>query len=248
MSNNLFTFGCSYATGEELLLHELPIDDFRLKTARDPRKYFKLLEESNLESKYNQLKLKQKQLAWPKLLADKLNYNCINFAESGNSLDKILFQVLSHADEFTSNDLVIVSLTKANRNAVFNKTVESFQLPSLMWPVKTLIGVKDTGDTKPVIDKRTDKALLNWFTDDRVAWDFVKNLQILTTLNVHIVPSMKNNIDISISTIEKLYETIQKSYLTQNSLDDFCDNWLAWGHPDHKAHVKYAEHLYELLR
>lgn len=255
MSNKLFVFGCSYATGEELLMHRLgELDAYRISTADDPRKFFKRLELENRQDEYEEIKLLQKEIAWPKQLSDKLNLNCVNLAESGNSFDKMLYQIYEQVyhGNISKEDTIIVSLTKTTRNAVFDNKVESFQLPSLYWPVKSLIGVKDTGDMKPVIDEKTDIALLQWFTDDRILWDYVKNLQAVRALkenfNLHIVPAMKNNIKTNIPLIEKLYQDCANDFLTDKGLDDFSNDRLAWGHPDQVAHDKYAEYLYDILR
>lgn len=249
MKNRLFVFGCSYAVGDELLLHELgEADEFRLATADDPRKFFKFLESRNLQDEYNKIKEKQKALAWPQLLANKLKYECINLAESGNSLDKILFQLFNNQYQIKDTDIAIVSLTKPTRNAIFDNSVESFQLPSLYWPVQSLIGVKDTGDMKPVISKETDQALLHWFTNNRVAWDFVKNLKVLETTGVYIIPTITVEIETTMPIIKEMYNSSKQKFLTDKSLDDFCTVYHGWGHPDATAHQKYAEHLYEILR
>jgi hypothetical protein len=248
--NKLFVFGCSYATGEELLLHELgELDNYRITTATDPRKFFKRLEKLKLQDQYVEIKKRQKDIAWPKILADKLGYNCVNLAESGNSLDKMLFQIYQelHKCAISENDLIIVSITKSTRNAIFDKTVESFQLPSLYWPVKSIMGTTDSGDIKPVINKKADQALLEWFTDDRVCWDFVKNLQVLQTIkNLHMIPAMSNELKTSMPVLIKIYESC--NFLTTKSLDDFTNHRMAWGHPDAAAHIKYSDHLYEILR
>lgn len=254
MNKKLFVFGCSYATGEELLMHQLKdIDQYRFETRQDPRKFFKKLSIENLEQTYEQIKEDQKKIAWPQLLADRLGYDCVNLAESGNSLDKMLFQLYEqiYQGNIDQEDIVIVSLTKATRNAVFDTTVESFQLPSLYWPVKTLLGVKDTGDMKPVISEETDKALITWFTDDRVLWDYIKNLQAIKNIsqffNLHIVPAMKNDIKSNIPLLQKIYEDCSKGFLTHTGLDDCSEGRLAWGHPDAVAHEVYSKVLYKEL-
>ena len=246
----IVVFGCSYATGEELLLHELvELDNYRISTAADPRKFFKRLEKLKLQGAYEKIKQRQKLMAWPKLLADKLGYECVNLAESGNSLDKMLFQIYHelYNGNISDNDIIIVSVTKATRNAVFNKTVESFQLPSLYWGINSIMGVTDSGDTKPVINKKTDQALLEWFSDDRICWDFVKNLQVLQNMNnLYVVPAMSNELKTSMPVLIKMYEDC--NFLTKKGLDDFTTVQMPWGHPGADAHVKYAEHLYEILR
>lgn len=255
--NKLFVFGCSYATGEELLMHELgTVDEFRKATAKDPRKFFKKIKELNLQSKYKEIKERQKKFAWPQILADKLDYQCVNLAESGNSLDKIVYQLYKEIleDNISKDDIVIISVTKLTRNAIFKKdSVESFQLPSLYWPVENLIGATDDGDFKPVINEQTDKALLDWFTDDRVIWDFVKNIQTLkniknsTNLKIHFVLAIKDNTTATSKTLKDIHNLTLTDFLTYHTLDDCSPGRLAWGHPTQEAHQKYAEHIYGLL-
>ena len=139
MTNKLFAFGCSYATGEELLMHHLDdVDQYRIKTASDPRKFFSMLDKDpNLILKYNDIKIEQKKISWPNILSNLLELECVNLAESGNSLDKIVWQIYQeyHSKNIKDNDIVIVSLTKSTRNLYFSDTPESFQLPSLLWPI-----------------------------------------------------------------------------------------------------------------
>lgn len=255
MNNNLFVFGCSYATGEELLLDRLgEIDGYRISTANDPRKFFKRLEKEKRLEEYESVKQLQKEIAWPQLLANKLKLKCVNLAESGNSLDKMLFQLYKeiYKGNITKDDKIIISLTKATRNAKFDGDVDSFQLPSLYWPVTSLLGVKDSGDFTTVFNKETDKALLEWFTNDRIVWDYIKNLQAIKNIgqffNLHVVPTMKNDINPKIELLKKVYNDCSNGFLTDKGLDDFSQGRLAWGHPDKEAHIKFAEHLYELLR
>ena len=132
----------------------------------------------------------------------------------------MLYQIYQeiYSGNITDKDLIIVSLTKASRNAYFNGDVESFQLPSLYWPSSSLIGIKDTGDAKPVINEKTDMALLDWFTDDRIAWDFLKNLQALKNIkhffDLEIIPAMSNNLTTKLPVLSKIYEDCQKGFLT----------------------------------
>ena len=262
MTNKLFAFGCSYATGEELLMHHLDdVDQYRIKTASDPRKFFSMLDKDpNLILKYNDIKIEQKKISWPNILSNLLELECVNLAESGNSLDKIVWQIYQeyHSKNIKDNDIVIVSLTKSTSNLYFSDTPESFQLPSLLWPINDrLLGVKDNGDVGYVIDKDSDKAILNWFNNDRIAWDFIKNLIILKNLQnsikLYIVPAMNDNPITNLKCynqdlFSKMYSDLKTLLLTNTGLDDFSKTYHAWGHPDKEAHKKYAEHLYEILR
>jgi hypothetical protein len=267
MTTKLFVFGCSYATGEELLMHELGAADvYRCLTdlhvdqksqkhkLTHPKKFFDKLKKENLFEAYEKIREKQKKIAWPQQLAEKLNYECINLAESGNSLDKMLFQLYNeiYNGSIRKEDIVIISLTQLTRNAYFNETVETFQLPSLMWPTKGLIGVADTGDYKPVINQKTDEALIDWFTDDRILWDGIKNLQAFKNLkqffNIHLVPAMYYQVKTNIPLLKNIYEDCSKGFITDKHLDNFSNIRHAWGHPDITAHNGYADHLYEIFR
>ncbi len=166
----------------------------------------------------------------------------------------MLFQLYEeiYKGNITKQDTIIISLTQLTRNAYINKTIEAFQLPSLMWPTKSLIGVADTGDYKPVINARTDEALIDWFTDDRILWDGIKNLQAFKNVkqffNLHLVPAMSYDVKTNIELLKEIYEDCSKGFLTNKHLDDFSTIRHAWGHPDITAHNKYADHLYEILR
>ena len=160
MKPKLYVFGCSYSTGEELLLDEIQqLNQLRFDTVHDPRIFFHALEKDpELSKQYQSLVDKQKKLSWPNLLAGMMDMECVNLAESGNSLDKMLYQI--SITEFNSNDVIIVALTNPFRSMYFSDAAKSFQLPSLVWPVKDrLLGVSANGNLDYVIGKEEDKAV-----------------------------------------------------------------------------------------
>jgi len=258
MKPKLYVFGCSYSTGEELLLDEIQqLNQLRLDTAHDPRIFFHALEKDiELSRQYQLLIDKQKILSWPNLLAGMMDIECVNLAESGNSLDKMLYQI--SITEFNSNDVIIVALTNPYRSMYFSDTAKSFQLPSLVWPVKDrLLGVSVNGNLDYVIGKEEDKAVLKWFNDDRVMWDQIKNLSMLgylqKSLNLFVVPAMSRKTfelkNYNCPVLPGLYNDLEKTLcITDKNLDDFILTRMPWGHPDKLAHSAYAEHCYEILR
>ena len=71
----IIVFGCSYATGEELLYDELDQELILIrKNNKDPRKFFNAVENNiTYRKQYVDIIKRQYALAWPQTLADKLN-------------------------------------------------------------------------------------------------------------------------------------------------------------------------------
>ena len=156
----IVVFGCSYATGEELLYDELDSDLLLIRNNnKDPRAFFNEVESNKLyQTQYADVIKRQYDLAWPKMLADKLDVECVNFAESGNSMQKMLWQFLNYRNNIKETDLVIFSQTKPDRNMFFKDKPRAFQIASILSSEEGLIGVADNGNAAVVMDPVTDKA------------------------------------------------------------------------------------------
>jgi hypothetical protein len=250
----IIVFGCSYATGEELLYDELDRELVIIRnTNTDPRAFFNAIEKNeDYQEQYSKVIKKQYELAWPAKLAKLMNVECINLAESGNSMQKMLWQFLNYKEHLTDTDLVIFSQTKPDRNVVFNDTPNSFQIASILG----LIGVGKNGNATTVIDCDTDKAMLKWFTDDRILWDNLMALMSIgyfkDTYNLRVVPAMraeKYELKESNNIFYSVVETLKRQlFLGNKTMDDFKDNnTLLWGHPTLEVHEKYANYLFEEL-
>jgi hypothetical protein len=254
----IVAFGCSYTAGEELLYHQLgDLDEYRKSTLKDPRLFFKKIAKNfDAQKKLKDIRAEQLTLAWPAKLAALLNVDYVNFAEVGNSMDKILWQIETKKLEmfFQPGDIILVGATNPDRNLVFKDSGPmSFQLPSLHWDYDSLIGVDSIGNASTVISKEVDKTLVHWFSDDRIVWDYLKTLKALRSLNVGIVNAMSCNLDLNlISYNAELFKNIKDSiqYLQSKSMDSFASDsdYLAWGHPNESVHQKFAESIYEILR
>jgi len=256
----LVVFGCSYSTGEELLYHELGSDFEKLR--HDPRLFFNELEKNQIAvDKLQDIKRRQLELAWPQKLANKLNVECMNFAESGNSMQKMLWQFLDQHNKgnILKSDLILFAQTKAERSVFFKDIPSSFQIASILDNKKdSIIGISKTGGADVVVDPATDQSLLNWFNDDRILWDFISVLQILkqlkSTLNLFVVPAMDISTNWQLKDYNnKLFKNLLDSlidsdlYLATENMDTFRtgpeDN-LPWGHPAEAVHNRFAEYLY----
>jgi len=261
MSNikRIVAFGCSYTAGEELLYHQLgDLDEYRKSTSHNPQLFFqKLSKDPVAQETLKTIRSDQLKLAWPAKLAALLNIDYVNFAEAGNSMDKILWQVEQKKLEkfFQLGDVIFVGATNPDRNIFFKDTGPmSFQLPSLHWASEeSLIGVDSVGNIDVVISKNADKELLNWFTDDRIVWDYLKSLRSLASLGAAIVNAMSCDINLNVQSYNvELFKNIKDSiqYLQSNDMDSFAgkDDYLAWGHPNEQVHQRFAESIYEILR
>ena len=257
----IIVFGCSYASGEELLYDELDVNLLAIRNNnKDPRAFFNEIESNELyQTQYADVIKRQYDLAWPKVLADKLNVECINFAESGNSMQKMLWQFLNYRDNITDADLVIFSQTKPDRNMFFKDKPRAFQIASILSTEKGLIGVADNGNAAVVIDPETDRAILKWFNDDRIVWDELMVLMSLGYLknfyNIRIVPAVGypgyELSDYNENVVGSTYNLLKQSniLLGLDSMDYYKADGdkLLWGHPSKRVHDIYAEYLFKEL-
>jgi len=88
--NNLFSFGCSLTYGYGF--------------------------EDNWDSNNNRpFDCSPSKKAWPFLLANMLNYNCINLAQPGASNKEILYILEENIDRISTDDLVVIKWSFADR-------------------------------------------------------------------------------------------------------------------------------------
>lgn len=100
MSKNLITFGCSLTYGHGLK------DCFEFDgngPGPDPSR-----------------------LAWPQLLADSLELNCINLSQPGSGNTEILHKIIDY--KFNKEDLVVVFWSFSNRDIVFADNGEMIRI------------------------------------------------------------------------------------------------------------------------
>jgi len=110
----------------------------------------------------------------------------------------------------------------------------------------------------------TPKAILKWFTDDRIVWDEIIILMSIAYLknfyNIRIAPSVGYS-DCYLEYSFKEYNTPVFSetfnllkqdnlLLGRYSMDHYAQqegDYLLWGHPSERVHNIYAEYLFEEL-
>lgn len=265
----LVVFGCSYANGEEILYHELGNDlsDLHISTKNDPRIFLdKVKSNSESQKKYEEIKVRQLEKAWPKKLADRLNVPCLNFSESGNSMQRMLWQLLVKIKkkEIFNTDLILISQTKPERNFYFRDDRDvSFQISSANGPIKNqILGISKDGNLENVLSESFDKTMIQWFNDERIYWDFIMTLMALkslqTDLNLFVVPTMTCSFDIDFvdyteNFFKDSYQQLLDSdlFLVSKNLDNFMQDkteMLPWGHPGETVHERFADYLYNEIR
>lgn len=265
MIKRIVVFGCSYCTGEEILYHELgdEFDYLHRSTADDPRIFFNKIEKNNLSNSLKSIQKKQMHLAWPKKLSDLLGVECLNLAESGNSMQKMLWQFLNlmHQGKIQKDDLVLFGQTKFERGLYFREFPMSFQVATANGPgLNKILGISDNGGVSEVMHENLDQAIMHWFNDDRLVWDFLMVLNCLSQwknkFNLFVVPAMSLNQSDLKSYNRELFDSLLKNfensdlYLTKKGLDHFKQNnneYLPWGHPKEIVHDRYAQHLKEVI-
>jgi len=265
MIKRIVVFGCSYCTGEEILYHELgtELDHLHKSTSNDPRLFFDKIEKNSLTEKLKTIQQKQMNLAWPKKLSVLLGIECLNLSESGNSMQKMLWQFLDqrHRGNIRETDLILFGQTKTERGLYFRESPISFQVATVNGPeLNKILGISECGGISNVINESLDEAIMSWFNDDRLLWDFLMVSQCLeywkSKFNLFVVPAMSlNNLvlrDYNKDLFKSLLQDSTRSdlYLTKKGLDCFIENdtdYLPWGHPKEIVHDRYAQYLKEVI-
>jgi len=118
----IVAYGCSYTAGDEFLDYQLNPDAEKIKREKGIEAWFKI-KESYDPLLRKKLIEKQKLLAWPAILANKLQVELSNRSEGANSLPNILYQIEHDISEglISDTDLVFVGLTSIERSIYFGK-------------------------------------------------------------------------------------------------------------------------------
>ena len=199
--NALFAFGCSLTFGHGL-------KDCWDKKTQTPGK-------------------SPSQLAWPQLLANKINRNCVNLSNSGASNKEILFKLENWIDKISVNDLVIIKWSYSNRWCVIEDDhVRPMHIGTKQWKnwQKDYTNEKDSAWlTKQFID--LSSILLN----ERK----IKYFHLATDLVDY------DNLDLRYSKFVKNSSIIPFKKRFPRALDG--------SHPGEEAHNEYAKNLCKII-
>jgi len=257
----LLVFGCSYSSGEEILYHELgkDLEILRKNTTHDPRIWLDKIDSSGKGKQLEEIKKRQLEHAWPAKLAKLLDIECLNFSKGGNSLQNMLWEFLNfeHTYGINEDDIILFSRTKAERNVYFGEGYPmAFQIASASGPeMGRILGVTKSGNVTTVITPEADNAIIGWFNDDRITWDYINFLQSFALLRrthfMFLVPSMK----LSTVNLQSYNKDLFNSLILEHTdmligtrdIDSFTEgpyDKLLWGHPKEIVQERFAQHLY----
>ena len=118
--SRIVAYGCSYTAGDEFLDTLYRADAEEIKK-RDIHEWFSLKHNFD-KTLINTINEKQRNMAWPAILANRLSIAVDNRAIAGNSLASIVYQIEKDFanGEINEKDLVVVGLTSFERNIYFS--------------------------------------------------------------------------------------------------------------------------------
>ena len=231
-SPDLISYGDSFSVGEELFEHELP--GFSAYTGS---KRFAWLQ--NLDSKIvNSIREKEKNHAFPKILADLLNMRLYNFGEGGASFERLCIEIYNSCHK--KEDLILVELCPYSRFALFNqnKLSDYSVYNQLDNPIK----------------KHIAKYIFN---EEKLFWERIRCLSFLKHIKDTKYPNL---FVIPVKNIKKELGKLALPFDYQNILLEFSDVLLftdhfmspvgecADGHPGLQANLDFAKVLYQYLK
>lgn len=259
--NRIISVGCSYTAGSEILEHLLSPYFVELKKKLNAFEWFEYIKKD--QEQYNllmELRKQEPNYAWPAKIASMLDIEFLNLSKPGNSNESAywLLEKLFFEGKISNNDLVLVGLTSVFRSMFFSKSSDC-PIPFLFSNVKSY---KDQIGSK----------ILNWFTDERIAWDHYKDLKGFESIKdqlggrLFLVPMEKPLNEICSWPYNNRYGTLniktkENAYFLNNKIcqlynsDLFLTNQLFLyqfstqetrldhGHLNEKAHVNFAQLL-----
>ena len=162
----IVAFGCSFTAGTEILDDQLNSYFVNLKRKLDAYRWWEKLK-ADPEQMELLLELRKKELnhAWPAHLAAHLGVDFVNYAEPGNSNEKMYWQIEQKIEsgEITNEDLILVGVSGAERSMFFSSNHPD--------PVPFLLS-----NTRSYVHQLSEN-ILKWFSDDRIVWNYYRDLK-----------------------------------------------------------------------
>jgi len=231
-SPNLISYGGSFSLGEELFEHEMP--GFSAFTGLERFRWLQNLDFKIVDS----IREKEKNHAFPKILADLLGMRFYNFAERGASLEKLCIEIYNSSHK--KEDLILVQLCPYSRFALYNqKKVSDYSVyTQLDNPIK----------------KHIAKYIFN---EEKLFWERVRCLSFLEHIKKTKYPNL---FVVPVKNIKKELGKLELPFNYSEVLLEFSDIFVftnhfmspvghcADGHPGLKSHKDFAELLYQYLK
>lgn len=199
--------------------------------------------------------------AWTKILAEKIEYELIDFAKEGVSNYTIFSQFIDVCTEVRSGDILILGWTNLNKTRVANNENEFIELNSRnviedseMSP-QTINEINKNreysvwasevhGWMKFIIEfcLRNDVEVYNWTSEKKIFKDVKKFIDFKEYLMVKDINYLEKNIIEFITSPIYNNKTIPKSTITQETFGDIIDYRLG-----EFGHINLANFMYEYI-
>lgn len=252
MIDRLVAYGCSFTAGDELCEHEVLPDADIIKRGKDSGEFTKILWNSAERKAIDDMYARQRQIAYPGIIANKLGIKLDNRAKPGNSIEGILLNIISDITTSSINqtDLVVIGLTHVDR--IVHLRGNDLYYVHLGHP-----------STWPTL--KSYEQIINHYNNETLFFHYYVTLNSLIKIchenfpgrffivkschwrNLEIPDNISDKFKKSITYLKTSSETGTQLILDK-SLYDFIDNYNAevhgLGHPNHGVHVKFAEYLY----
>lgn len=178
------------------------------------------------------------------LIANKLQYECVNIAEPGNSNENIIRKIIDYIEENPNVDFALVNLTSISRISYkVDDEVHHFNLAFSPKQLKSMSKIEHR-DFEPFIEFIRKHCMNSWNIQERLIHQIRYVVSYLTTKNIPFLISttIPNDIDLSLLT----------EYSINGSMDEFSHasghKRLKGGHYGGKAHQDWADHLYKNIK
>lgn len=178
------------------------------------------------------------------LIAKKLQYECVNIAEPGNSNGNMLRKLVDYIEENPKVDFALINLTSASRISYkVDDEIHHFNLAFTPKELKSMSKIKHK-NFEPFIDFMRTHCLNTWNIRNRIIYEIRCVISYLTTKNIpfFISTTIPNNVDLSLLTEHSI----------NVSMDEFSHasghKRLKGGHYGSGAHKDWADHIYKNIK
>lgn len=208
MTNKLYAFGCSLTYGQGLVDCWDPI-------SKSP---------GTMPSKF----------AWPQILADKLQYKCVNLSRYGSGNKEICFNILRELPNMSKDDLIFIQWSFSDRFAIIDYNCND--------PSQKPFNIRRF----PQHTSMYKKWFKNYWTRENGLFDTVLYIDYISSI------MKKHMYKLTVMSVEKeLYDLDfhYTDFLKLNILDYNKNSELALDrvHPNEVIHAKFADDIYKEL-
>ena len=250
--NRLITYGCSHMAALESADENYYVDAEEIKR-KHGYPYFRKLLQQNKNFVLEDYIEENKKQSWPLLLSKKLNVPCLNRANPGASIYKIIWDFESDVSSgiLSNNDLILIDLVSPYRLIDFSneKTVDTLNLnrPSF-WKDYLQEGA-------PFFSKVFNNDFLIFYYIIAVKYliSYKKSHQIYFTIphneNIFFLKSKNYKVlcDMHLRSFSEIDIITYYTLLNNCVTDRKKDRYYEIGHAKPIEHQRYAEKLYQTI-